>query len=152
MGRHYRRQFEKRPDCLQARAPHHESAKKRLFHRDGQRHGAEGGAHRARCTAPAKPLSSTWFIHWPWSWDHIGVRVNMVAPGPTTPTGPEMLSSGSGFNIFMEDKEAFQALMDEWSSTMPRKESRQSLRLCICSALSGIRCNRRPPDRSGPRR
>jgi NAD(P)-dependent dehydrogenase (short-subunit alcohol dehydrogenase family) len=51
-----------------------------------------------------------------------GVRVNMVAPGPTTPTGPEMLSSGSGFNIFMKDKEAFQALMDKWSSTMPLRK------------------------------
>ena len=51
-----------------------------------------------------------------------GVRVNIVAPGPTTPTGPEMLSSGSGFNLFMQDKEAFQALMDEWSSTMPLRK------------------------------
>jgi NAD(P)-dependent dehydrogenase (short-subunit alcohol dehydrogenase family) len=48
-----------------------------------------------------------------------GVRVNVVAPGPTTPTSPEMLSSGSGFNLFMRDKKAFDALMDEWSSTMP---------------------------------
>jgi NAD(P)-dependent dehydrogenase (short-subunit alcohol dehydrogenase family) len=51
-----------------------------------------------------------------------GVRVNMVAPGPTTPTGPEMLSSGSGFNEFMRDKEAFQTLMDKWSSTMPLRK------------------------------
>jgi NAD(P)-dependent dehydrogenase (short-subunit alcohol dehydrogenase family) len=47
-----------------------------------------------------------------------GVRVNVVAPGPTPPTDPGMLSSGSGFKTFMQDKEAFQALMDEWASTM----------------------------------
>jgi NAD(P)-dependent dehydrogenase (short-subunit alcohol dehydrogenase family) len=51
-----------------------------------------------------------------------GVRVNVVAPGPTPPTDPDMLSSGSGYNVFMHDKKAFQALMDEWASTMPLRK------------------------------
>lgn len=51
-----------------------------------------------------------------------GVRVNLVAPGPTPPTDADMISSGSGYRVFMEDMEAFQALMDEWASTMPLRK------------------------------
>lgn len=51
-----------------------------------------------------------------------GVRVNVVAPGPTPPTDPEMMSSGSGFRVFMEDKKAFRGLMDEWTSTIPLRK------------------------------
>jgi NAD(P)-dependent dehydrogenase (short-subunit alcohol dehydrogenase family) len=51
-----------------------------------------------------------------------GVRVNAVAPGPTPPTGPEMMSSGSGFKVFMQDKEAWQTLIEEWKSVMPLRK------------------------------
>ena len=51
-----------------------------------------------------------------------GVRINLVAPGPTPPTEPDMLSSGSGYNVFMADKEEFKSLMDKWSSTMPLRK------------------------------
>ena len=51
-----------------------------------------------------------------------GVRVNMVAPGPTPPTDQEMLSSGSGFKEFMRDKEEFQRLVEEWSAGNPLRK------------------------------
>jgi len=39
-----------------------------------------------------------------------GVRLNVIAPGPTPPVDPERLTAGSPFHVFLEDQEMLTAL------------------------------------------
>jgi NAD(P)-dependent dehydrogenase (short-subunit alcohol dehydrogenase family) len=51
-----------------------------------------------------------------------GVRVNVVAPGPTPPTDPDMLSSGSGFKVFLTDMKKFQERQEKRKQSIPLKK------------------------------
>ena len=52
-----------------------------------------------------------------------GVRINVVAPGPTPPTDdPDRLSSGSSVKAFMKDMEATRRRREAWASTVPLRK------------------------------
>lgn len=48
-----------------------------------------------------------------------GVRINVVAPGPTPPKDPNSLSSGSNFNVFMADMEKFRERQEKRIPSIP---------------------------------
>lgn len=51
-----------------------------------------------------------------------GVRLNVVAPGPTPPPGPKFVSKGSCFNDFMSDPAKFATIGEQFKSTIPLRK------------------------------
>ena len=51
-----------------------------------------------------------------------GVRVNVVAPGPSPPTDPDSVSSGSGFKVFMADREKYKERTKKREATIPLRK------------------------------
>jgi NAD(P)-dependent dehydrogenase (short-subunit alcohol dehydrogenase family) len=51
-----------------------------------------------------------------------GVRINVVAPGPTPAIDSDILSSGSGVREFMKDMEATRRRREGWASTVPLRK------------------------------
>ena len=51
-----------------------------------------------------------------------GVRVNVVAPGPSPPTDPNTLSSGSNFRVFMKDMKKFRERQENRKPSIPLRK------------------------------